>query len=50
MKNKVKITGDESKAEIIVTFLIILELMKLGKISIRQEELFDDIMIESNVA
>lgn len=40
----------ESKAEIIVTFLIILELMKLGKISIRQEELFDDIMIESNVA
>ena len=40
----------ESKAEIIVTFLIILELMKLGKISIRQEELFDDIMVESNVA
>ena len=39
-----------SKMEIIVNFLAILELMKLGKISIRQEELFDDIMIESNVA
>lgn len=34
-----------SKAEIIVTFLIILELMKVGKISIEQENIFDDIMI-----
>ena len=37
----------ESRAEIIVTFLIILELMKTGKIKIVQENLFDDIMITS---
>ena len=36
-----------SRAEIIVTFLIILELMKVGKISISQENIFDDIMITS---
>ncbi len=39
-----------SRVEIIVTFLIILELMKVGKINISQEELFEDILIESNVA
>ena len=38
------------KMEVIVTFLIILELMKVGKISISQEHIFDDIMITSNVA
>ena len=38
------------KMEIIVTFLIILELMKTGKITISQESIFDDIMITSNVA
>ncbi len=38
-----------SKMEIIVTFLIILEMMKVGKISISQENIFDDIMITSNV-
>lgn len=36
-----------SRAEIIVTFLIILELMKTGKIKISQENLFDDIIITS---
>lgn len=36
------------KMEIIVTFLIILELMKTGKITISQESIFDDIMITSN--
>ncbi|MEG1847245.1 MAG: segregation/condensation protein A [Lachnospiraceae bacterium] len=35
------------KMEVIVTFLVILELMKLGKIVIAQEALFDDIMITS---
>lgn len=40
----------KSRAEIIVTFLIILELMKTGKIHIEQENIFDDIMITSNVA
>ncbi len=39
-----------SKMEVIVTFLIILELMKIGKINISQEDIFDDIMITSNVA
>lgn len=37
-----------SKEELIVTFLIILEMMKTGKISISQEQLFDDILITSN--
>ncbi|MBQ8117774.1 MAG: segregation/condensation protein A [Lachnospiraceae bacterium] len=40
----------KSRAEIIVTFLIILELMKTGKIHIEQENIFDDILITSNVA
>ena len=35
--------------EVIVSFLAILELMKTGKISIRQENLFDDIEIESKI-
>lgn len=38
-----------SKVEVIVTFLAILELMKVGKINITQEKLFDDIMIESRI-
>ena len=40
----------ESKLELIVTFLIMLELMKTGKITVSQEETFSDIMIDSNVA
>ena len=39
-----------SKTEIIVTFLAILELMKTGKITIVQEQLFEEIYIESNIA
>ncbi len=38
---------EKSKMEIIVTFLIILEMMKLGKIIISQENIFDDILIEA---
>ena len=38
-----------SKVEIIVSFLAILELMKMGKIYISQEKLFDDIEIESRI-
>ncbi len=34
-----------SKMEVIVTFLVILEMMKVGKIDIEQEEIFDDIII-----
>lgn len=36
-----------SKVQIIVTFLAILELMKVGKITIIQENTFDDILITS---
>ena len=38
-----------SKMELVVTFLIILEMMKTGKICITQEKIFDDIMLTSNV-
>lgn len=34
-----------SKMEIIVTFLVILELMKTGRITISQENIFDDIIV-----
>lgn len=36
------------RTEVVVTFLAVLELMKAGKIRIRQENLFDDIMIEAD--
>ena len=39
-----------SKMEVIVTFLVILELMKIGRISIVQEEIFSDILITSKAA
>lgn len=35
------------KTEVVVTFLAILELMKVGKIYLTQENLFDDMMIET---
>ncbi len=38
-----------SKVQIVVTFLAILELMKVGVICIEQEKLFDDIIITSKV-
>lgn len=39
-----------SRMELIVTFLSILELMKTGEIQIQQEQLFDDIIITSEIA
>lgn len=39
-----------SKVKVIVTFLAILELMKMGKIMISQEHIFDDIKIDSRIA
>ena len=36
-----------TKINIIVTFMAILELMKVGDITIRQDELFGDIIIDS---
>lgn len=38
------------KVEIIVTFLAVLELIKMGKIFISQEHIFDDIRIDSRIA
>ena len=38
------------KMEIIVTFLAVLEMMKVGKIFISQENTFDDIHIQSRIA
>lgn len=35
------------KLEVVVTFLAILELMKIGKIHLTQEEIFDDMQIET---
>jgi segregation and condensation protein A len=35
------------KMEMIVTFLAVLELMKMGKIAISQKEIFEDILIEA---
>ena len=35
------------RLEIVVTFLAILELMKIGKISLTQEHIFDDMQIET---
>lgn len=39
-----------TKTEVIVTFLAVLELMKTGQIKARQEEIFGDIEMESQVA
>ncbi len=38
--------AQSDKMEVIVTFLCILELIKMGRIRIAQEEIFDDIQIE----
>jgi segregation and condensation protein A len=40
------LTKQSSKEEIIVTFLVILELMKDGTVTARQDQPFDDILIE----
>lgn len=40
--------SQSSKKQIIVTFLAILELMKIGKICIVQNNIFDDIIINAN--
>jgi len=40
----------KSKMDTVVTFLIVLEMIKTGKILIVQDDLFDDIMITSKVA
>ncbi|MEG1946026.1 MAG: segregation/condensation protein A [Lachnospiraceae bacterium] len=47
---RVLLEAQSTKMELIVTFLAILELMKIGKIFISQETIFDDIEIKSMVA
>lgn len=37
-----------SKSELIVTFLVILEMIKIGKVTIEQEDTFSDIIINNN--
>lgn len=41
------LTRQKDKMEVVVTFLAILELMKIGKIHLTQENLFDDMEIET---
>ncbi len=41
--------SQHSRMQVIVTFLAVLELMKTGKITVVQERLFDDILIESHI-
>ena len=43
------LSRQKSKTQLVVTFLAILQLMKEGTITIRQEQPFEDIMIDSNV-
>ena len=38
--------NQHSKIQLIVTFLAILELMKMGHVHAEQEDLFDDIHVE----
>ncbi len=39
--------GKTSKLEVVVSFLAVLELMKLGKIHLTQEHTFDEMWIET---
>lgn len=41
------LSRQRDKTEIVVTFLAVLELMKVGKIRLTQEKLFDDMQIET---
>ena len=43
-------TQKSTKTEIIVTFLAVLELIRGGRITVQQDQLFDDILIESKVS
>ena len=43
------LTKQKTRTQIVVTFLAILEMMKIGTIIVEQENTFDDIIITSNV-
>lgn len=47
---KALLESQPTKMEIVVTFLVMLEMMKTGKIIITQDKLFDDITITSKIA
>ena len=47
---RVLLEENKTKMQMIVTFLAILELMKVGDIKIYQEDIFEDIIIESLIA
>ena len=47
---RVLLEENKTKMQMIVTFLAILELMKVGDIKISQEDIFEDIIIESLIA
>ena len=40
----------KSKIHVIVTFLAVLELMKVGRLTVQQEETFGEILIEAKEA
>ena len=43
------LTKQKTRTQIVVTFLAILEMMKIGTIIVEQENTFDDIIITANV-
>ncbi len=46
-RGMLKASGKRGKMHVIVTFLAILELMKMGKLSVRQDDTFGEIYIEA---
>ncbi len=42
--------ASENKMDVIVTFIALLEMMKQGSVTVKQDALFDDIEIESKIA
>ena len=44
---RMMLTRQKDRTEIVVTFLALLELMKVGKIHLTQDNLFDDMLIEA---
>ena len=46
-RNLLEREAKKSKLHVIVTFLAVLELMKVGKVTVQQEETFGEILIEA---
>lgn len=43
------LTSQSSRTQVVVTFLVILELMKMGYVNVEQERLFSDIQVKTVV-